>query len=229
LARHSIFTEGSPSVQVDVRTLQQALQDGLSFERKANNEIAIGFRSDQFIYYCQHAVDLHHFGTDVAILPLLERAAERQDIPDQELIALPQERERIVRETARLARAANFRLQVLQAYDSRCAVTRWQMKIVDAAHILPVAAPESVDDVRNGIALSATYHRAFDSGLIYLDEDLVMRLNRRRAVQLGRDRLGDGLDSLAVSLGRIHLPPDPHQWPDVRMIRFANRYRNISA
>ena len=45
------------------------------------------------------------------------------------------------------------------------------LDLVDAAHILPVGAPESIDDIRNGIAIAPTYHRAYDNGLIYLDED----------------------------------------------------------
>jgi putative restriction endonuclease len=55
------------------------------------------------------------------------------------------------------------------AYGNRCAVTRVQLRLVDAAHILPVGTTGSADHVRNGIALSPTYHRAFDAGLIYLD------------------------------------------------------------
>jgi len=52
-----------------------------------------------------------------------------------------------------------------------------QLRLVDAAHILPVHTEETIDDVRNGIALSPTYHRAFDGGLIYLDENYAMRIN----------------------------------------------------
>ena len=53
-----------------------------------------------------------------------------------------------------------------------------ELRLVDAAHILPVGAPGSSEHVRNGIALAPTYHRAFDAGLIYLNEQRRMMLNR---------------------------------------------------
>ena len=41
-----------------------------------------------------------------------------------------------------------------------------------------------IDDVRNGIALSPTYHRAFDFGLIYVDQEYVMRINPQKEAQI---------------------------------------------
>ena len=230
LGRHASFTPGSPSVQIDLPVVQRALQDGLAFNRKANNELAIGIRPDNFLFYCQRAAELHDAGADVVGLDLLERASALDEVPPAALLPLPQERRRVVQEVSRLARSANFRLQVLQAYGDRCAVTRAQLRIIEAAHILPVSAgDESIDVVQNGIALSPTYHRAFDRGLIYLDEDLVMRLNSPHAAVL-RDLSRDGgLDSFAAPLGRIHLPPDRHQRPDRYFIRSANEHRNIPA
>jgi hypothetical protein len=42
-------------------------------------------------------------------------------------------------------------------------------------------------------------------------------------------RLGfaDGLRELQLHLGKIILPPDCRQWPDVACIRQANRFRGI--
>ena len=228
LERHSTFTPGSPSVQIDLPVVQRALQDGLAFDRKANNELAVGVRPDDFLFYCQHAAELHDAGANASVLDLLEGASALDDVPPAALLALPQERRRIVQEVSRLARSANFRLQVLQAYGDRCAVTRAQLRIVEAAHILPVSAgDESIDVVQNGIALSPTYHRAFDRGLIYLDEDLVMRLNDQHTAALRNLSRDGGLDSFAAPLGRIHLPPDRHQRPDPRFIRIANEHRTI--
>jgi putative restriction endonuclease len=103
-----------------------------------------------------------------------------------------------------------------------------QLRLVDAAHILPVQAEETIDDVRNGIALSPTYHRAFDGGLIYLDEDYVMKINTEQQFQLVTLKLDGGIKDLKHYLNkRIYLPPDKRQWPDITMIRKANRYRRI--
>jgi len=81
-----------------------------------------------------------------------------------------------------------------------------------------------------GVALSPTYHRAFDNALIFLDEDFVMRINPSKEVQLATLRLDGGLPDFKSYLGRrIHVPPDRRQRPALGMIRKANAYRRITA
>jgi putative restriction endonuclease len=118
---------------------------------------------------------------------------------------------------------------VLQAYDNRCAVTRAQLKLVDAAHIVPVGSPGSVDRVQNGLSLSPTYHRAYDNGLIYLDADLTMKVNAAKEAELASLTLDGGLAGFKTTLGRIHLPPDRQQWPSPEYIRRANAVRRIAS
>ncbi len=50
---------------------------------------------------------------------------------------------------------------VTYGYGHRCALMQLHARLEVAAHILPLRAPASSDHVRNGIALSPTYHRAF--------------------------------------------------------------------
>lgn len=227
LRRHTTFTTGSPSIQVDIRTVQQALQDGMAFGRKSNEEIAVGIRADQFIAYALNSAELHRYGRDAATFDLLSRASSLENIPAHETEVLSTDRQRIVQTVSRLSRQANFRLTVLQAYGFRCAITRIQMRLVDAAHILPVGAPGSADDVRNGVALSPTYHRAFDNSLIFLNESLEMCINREKQAELARDHMIGGLDAFRSALGRIHLPSDRRQWPNPAFIARANRHRQI--
>jgi len=228
LARHRRFTTGSPSVQIDIQCVHRALQDGLAFDRKSNEEIAVGIRPDQMVNYMANAEDLHRMGKSAATYGLLVKASAVERVPPQDLQKLSQRRQKILLSVSRWARAASFRKQVLSAYDQRCSVTRMQLRLVDAAHILPVQAKEAVDDVRNGIALSPTYHRAFDNGLIYLDDDLSMKINRQKEIQLKTLQLDGGIQGFKRFLGkRIHLPADRGQWPDVGMIRKAKTYRCI--
>jgi putative restriction endonuclease len=227
LARHRTFTTGSPSIQVDIRSLRQALQDGLAFSRKSNSEIAIGIRPDQFMGYALNAENLHRYGRDALTFDLLTRASSLERIPEREVEALTAQRRRVLSTVSRLSRLASFRQTVLQAYDHRCAVTRMQLRLVEAAHILPVGAPGSIDDVRNGIALSPTYHRAYDNGLIFLSESLEMRVNPRKRAELTRLDLAGGIEAFRSLLGRIHLPPDRAQWPNPGFISRANRYRQV--
>ncbi|GMU35479.1 MAG: HNH endonuclease [Planctomycetia bacterium] len=102
-----------------------------------------------------------------------------------------------------------------------------QLKLVEAAHILPVAAEKSSDHVTNGIALSSTYHRAFDTGLIYLNDSFEMCISgprRRFHTELGLD---GGLVDFERSLGKIYLPPDRAQWPNREFVNRANKLRLV--
>ena len=228
LTRHCTFTTGSPSVQIDMKSIHKALTDGLAFDRKSNQEIAIAIRPDQMVNYMANAVDLHRLGKNAFMYRMLSKASALERIAKKEIKKLTPKRQRILSTVNRWARSACFRQQVLCAYGNRCSVTRMQLRLVDAAHILPVQADETTDDVRNGIALSPTYHRAFDGGLIYLDDGYVMRINPERELQLATLSLDGGINDFKCYLDRrIHLPPDRRQWPDVNMICKANKHRRI--
>lgn len=228
LRRHRSFTTGSPSVQIDIEELRKAATDGLSFHRKSNDEIAVGFRPDMFMAYAMNAIVLHRYGRQANVLRLLKEAVRAPRLPQQEIETMPTERQRVIMEVNRLTREAGFRQRVLFAYGNRCAVTRVQLRLVDAAHILPVGAPGSVDHVRNGGALSPTYHRAFDAGLIYLDDQFRMKVNDRQIHALEQLSLAGGVEPFKAPLAQIFLPPDPGQRPSVDFVRRANRFRQIT-
>ena len=119
--------------------------------------------------------------------PLLPRA----DAPPLAAVAEGQvpflfdtERERVAAYTTRIARDRVFRRIVLEAYDSRCAITGLKLingggrAEVQAAHIKPVEA-NGPDIITNGIALSGTAHWMFDRGLISLGDDLEVLVSRQ--------------------------------------------------
>jgi putative restriction endonuclease len=94
-----------------------------------------------------------------------------------------QERDRVSSLMSRVLRDRVFRRVVLQAYDSRCAVTGLRLingggrAEVEAAHIRPVEA-NGPDIVSNGLALSGTAHWMFDRGLISVADDLQILISR---------------------------------------------------
>jgi putative restriction endonuclease len=183
-----------------------------------------------FVAYAMNAALLHRYGRDANIRKLLDQAVIERPIPQKDVEDLPAERQRVVAEVSRLSRDARFKQRVLFAYGNRCAVTRVQPRLVDAAHILPVGAPGSSDAVTNGLSLSPTYHRAYDAGLIYLDENCKMQLNQARLQVLQALNLALGIDSFRQPLGEtIFLPPDPKQRPSPEIIRKANEFRQIAA
>jgi hypothetical protein len=83
--------------------------------------------------------------------------------------------------------------------------------------------------VQNGLALSPTYRRAYDAGLIYLDDHFRMRMNENQFELLHALNLTTGADSFRAPLGAIFLPPDVQQRPRVDFIRRANLLRKIPA
>jgi len=227
LERHQTFTAGSPSVQIGRSAIDSAFQNGLSFTTKENGEVAMGVRTDQFLNYCRNATKLHASGTDLSLMQLLEQAAELE-IQTQDIGHLAENRRVIVQEVRRLSRDARFKRAVLAAYDNRCAMTRIQLKLVEAAHILPVVSEESSDHITNGIALSPTFHRAYDNRLIYFKEDYTIRLNEDKISEFSSLGLDLGIDYFRSFEGRmIYLPQDPNQRPSFQYIQLANRKRRI--
>ena len=69
-----------------------------------------------------------------------------------------------------------FRKAVLKTYNNQCAVSGLKVEsseeelLVDACHIVPFIQI-SDDSNRNGIALTPTMHRAFDNGLIAINDN----------------------------------------------------------
>jgi putative restriction endonuclease len=82
----------------------------------------------------------------------------------------------IVSTVTRPFRDVAFARQIQTAYEKKCAMTG--LRIINgggrpeaqAAHIRPVAA-NGPDSIRNGVALSSTFHWMFDRGLISVDDD----------------------------------------------------------
>ncbi len=226
LRKHRDFSLRSPSIQINITALRNAVRDGFTFVRKGNDEIAIGFRPDNILVYSLNVEALHESGADARVSDILSKVTRFEAVTDEEVATVPEERRRIIAKISRLARDSDFRRKVTVAYDRKCAVTGLQLRLVEAAHILPVGAEGSTDEVTNGICLSPTYHRAYDRGLIYLTEDRRMLINATKKRDLVRLGLGGGMPEFEARLNReIFLPPDRRQWPSIDFIRRANTFR----
>jgi putative restriction endonuclease len=79
---------------------------------------------------------------------------------------------------ARLHQSA-FRLQVLRAYDHRCALTRLPVvPLLDAVHILPDREKRGHPSVPNGLCMSKLHHSAYDANILGIDPDGVVHVNQ---------------------------------------------------
>jgi putative restriction endonuclease len=99
---------------------------------------------------------------------------------------------------------ARFRNAVLDAYRDRCAVCGLHVRaLLDAAHVDGDRDPKPAIDVREGLALCATHHRAFDANILSFDAEY------RIHVRLP-DRAGEGEQTMLIAFDghELLLPTD---------------------
>ena len=98
----------------------------------------------------------------------------------RERVGLPRDSTAVVREGQSLPRRPgrdpDFREAVLRAYERRCAVCDFDLRIADASFGLEAAhimwhSHGGPDEVPNGLALCTFHHRAFDRGVIGLEPE----------------------------------------------------------
>lgn len=127
----------------------------------------------------------------------------------------------------RKIRDANFRNQVLSAYDSTCAVTG--LRIINgggraeaqAAHVWSVA-DGGPDIVQNGMALSATAHWMFDRHLFTFDDNFCLLVSHNKVPQ-------EYLKLLPGHGEQIRLPQDPRLHPRLDFVaRHRERFAGVS-
>lgn len=79
-------------------------------------------------------------------------------------------------------RSGIFKREIPKIYNYTCAISGLRIEatinaqLVDACHIIPFAVSKD-DTVGNGFSLTPTLHRAFDRGLITINDDYVVRIS----------------------------------------------------
>lgn len=228
-SRHSgPVTGSSPSFQIREDYLLKAYSDGLSVCPRSNDEVAVAFNPLSFVNYVRNLSELHGAIT-TAEQTIVTRIAETGGkVNETEISSLPVERQIIIRRIAERQRATDFRERVLTAYQNRCAVCGMQLRLVDAAHIVPVKHSESNDETSNGLCLCALHHRAFDQGLIAILPDYHIVINRTKLALLQSQSLNTGEDHFIGNLQvQIYLPAERTQRPNASLIRTALRAREL--
>jgi putative restriction endonuclease len=218
----------SPSIQTDLPALEAAAQDGLGVFAKTTGELSIGVRPDMFGLYVEQMQALHASGTSQAQLSLLRRMAEDAlDVGFDEIDAsVPPQRRKVMTATLRLLRDRRFSQKVLSAYRHRCAFCEIQLRLLDAAHILPVAHPDSDDLVTNGVALCALHHRAYDAALVRFDDTYSIEISTAAIAGLASAGLSGGAQQFAAALRpSLLLPKAKAEHPSAQMIGKANALR----
>jgi putative restriction endonuclease len=215
-------------MQVKEHNLIEAHNADFSVYRKDNNEIVVVFQPWLFCEYATRCEELHSFVGNAKDLLLLENLSKGPASVSNDVIgqASTENRATVLRMMRTRIRESNFSQRVLSAYDRQCAVCGVQLRLIDAAHIVPVAAEGSTDETSNGIALCALHHRAYDSGLIYFENDYRIVLNSTLVGVLQQDDLIGGLREFKSQLRpAISLPSDRRLRPTASNLEQGRKVR----
>ena len=241
-AYHENFTAGSSSLQTRREAIDAALATGWGFHRRENDEIAVSFLDEYLAPYieAQHAL---HAIDSIEALEALERAAGGEmalaevtanipsgEVPAEFAAGAPAEDEaeapeRLTRFVRQTVRDQSFSRRVLVAYDYTCCGCGVQLGLVQGAHIIPVAARPNYS-TRNGLALCANHHLAYDNGLFAVDRDYRIAINAGAVRTLAARGLGAGTDLVLGTL-REYIGVPHHEWdrPAPHYLVEAVRYR----
>jgi putative restriction endonuclease len=224
--KHLAKLGSSPSIQIREDALRKAYVNGFEPCDKGNKEVAIAFRPDFFVDYLQSLEPLHDFGQSTKDLSVLSEVAQNPEINIADIEIQNVARKTTVVSVSKKLRDVSFRKRVLTAYNFHCAICGIQLKLVEAAHIIPVNHDNGTDETRNGLALCALHHKAYDQALITIAEVYSVQISRSRVSELQNQKLSDGLAKFSQDLRPlILLPPAVSDRPHAEYIRIANNIR----
>ena len=217
----------SPSAQIKEGTLEAAHDKAFATQVK-DNEIVAAFRPMFLVDYALSSARLHKTGEahrDISLLNKLDTLTdvEVDDVADTS-------RRNVIRTIVTKYRAAKFKDKVLGAYNHKCAFCQIQLSLLDAAHIIPVASPESTDQVVNGVALCKLHHFAYDANLVSFNEQYRIEVSQARVRVLTAKHEAGGLTEFQSAMSEsILLPANPRQRPNTDYINRSRHIRNWQA
>ena len=207
--RHTTFSTNSPGLHIKEDCLEEAAVNGIAARVQDSGkppikvrEVVVSINPRSLLWYVEQGAPLHDAGEDAPEVGGLMEATpeETRAFVDESPNELDAVRRYVLVETMRAYREARFRPEVLQAYSFRCAVCDVSLKLVDAAHIIPVAHPASKDVVTNGMALCKLHHAAYDNALVGVKSDYSIVVNPERVGVLRGLNLVSGLEEFQAGL-----------------------------
>lgn len=218
-------SSGSASVQVPLNALELAQLHGIRSHRRKNDEVAIALRPNMLGPYLQWQQVIHdELVVDDSLLQELENTAEAGGDEVSSSAALPGSkglpaRQKVMRSIQQTLRDQTFRGRVLAAYEDRCALCDVQLRLVEAAHIVPVREKGSTDETCNGVALCSLHHAAFDRGVVGINPDFSVMVNEEHLANLQSEGLAGGMEGFRHGLRTsMRLPTDPAQRPTPELL-----------
>lgn len=117
-----------------------------------------------------------------------------------------------------------FRVRVLHAYETSCAICKFRHpELLDAAHIIPDGQRGGEPIVTNGLALCKIHHAAYDNNLLGINSDGVVKVQGRLLSEVDGPMLLHGFQE--VNGAKIYLPRERAARPDRE--RLAERFEQF--
>jgi putative restriction endonuclease len=137
----------------------------------------------------------------------------------------PIEREYAIRAIKQRLHQPEFRGRIMIAYNESCAVCALKRgKLLDAAHIIGDEKPHGIPVVENGLSMCKIHHAAYDTNLLGISPDYVVRINGDLMDENDGPMLRHGLQEMN---GRpITLPNRPSDRPSKE--RLAERFEEFN-
>jgi putative restriction endonuclease len=160
---------------------------------------------------------------------VLEAALPLQDMTPEGLVSGEDVRAYATVDARIRLHQQKFRIDVLRAYRSQCAICRLREAVlVEAAHIVSDAHAKGIAAVINGIALCAIHHLAYDRNLMGIDPTGVVHISERLLHEHDGPMLTSGIQAFHGS--SISMPSRPADRPDPHRleIRF-DEFRQAAA
>lgn len=130
---------------------------------------------ERFAVECEQAL----LATGAVLEPTLEQPiADYGDLPVGE--------DRVVQSTTRIGQRF-FRAAVMSAYNGQCCITGLAIpQLLIASHIVPWRHDEANrTNPQNGLLLSSLHDRAFDAGLLTINDDMTVCVSREHPAVVG--------------------------------------------
>jgi putative restriction endonuclease len=142
---------------------------------------AVFFDDDDFLDLDNFEIDFSRFIVKIKYFdetdPLLNFEKSKELDSTFELLPTSSEKLKKARLVTERKGQSNFRAKLTEAYNNKCCITGERTsELLEAAHIQPYIDKNS-NHVKNGLLLRVDFHKIYDSGLMYIDEDYKIHIS----------------------------------------------------
>jgi len=205
---------------------KKAKEQGIAIYKDNNGQKIISFRPEYLGLYLENFPEMHQ-SSEESLLNLIQQSDKLEETKERGKDIVIDD-EKFILTKQRQIRDPRFRKKIYLAYRNRCAFSGIQLDLIEAAHIIPHAHKLSTDEIINGICLSPLHHKAYDAGLIYINEEYNIKINNDKVQYLEKIGKDGGLKKFSdLQYATMLLPKINSHKPSKKYIKIANKIRGI--